>query len=186
MKSFSIKKKKSIHLKKDEIKEICKLKNSFWKYGIKKNLEWFKDNIEDNDIHIIMKYDKKIIGYNLLRIRNVFEGSKKKPFYYFDTLIIHKKFRGKKLSNKILKYNNKIFNKKKIRGFLICKKETQTLYEKLGWKKLINSKFSIKGKVQKKNFVGMINSHKKFRSKQKSIYYLNLIYKKAELFEVTN
>ena len=38
--------KKTKQLKKQEIHNICKLKNSHWNYGFKSNLAWFKKNVK--------------------------------------------------------------------------------------------------------------------------------------------
>ena len=67
MRNFSLSSLNLKKLSKREIYEICKLKNSFWRYGLKNNLEWFKKNVFKDDLHIILKLNKKIIGYNLLR-----------------------------------------------------------------------------------------------------------------------
>ena len=37
-------------LTKKEILEICNLKNTFWKYGLKSNINWFKNNVKNKDI----------------------------------------------------------------------------------------------------------------------------------------
>ena len=178
MENFSIKSIKSNRLRNDEIKKICKLKNTFWKYGLRENFKWFKRNVHKEDTHIILEYKKKIIGYNLLRLRKFLVSKKKKNYFYFDTLLIHKKFRNKKLSNLILEFNNRIFKKKKIHGFLICKKGIQPLYKKYGWKRLDYDKFLIKEKKYKKNsFIGMINNYKNFTSKKKHIYYIEQVSK---------
>ncbi len=165
-------------LKKNDIREICKLKNSFWKYGLNNNLTWFKKNILKDDIHIILRYKKKIIGYNLLRKRNFYNNSKKKYYYYFDTLIIDKDFRKLKLSKKILKLNNSILYKKKIHGFLICKKKSENFYKKFNWKKIKNTQFILKDHKFKKNlFIGMVNNYLRLDIKKKNIYYLKQINK---------
>ena len=56
---------------KGELKEICNLKNSFWKYGIKSQIKWFRENVKNKDINVLLKKDHKIIGYALLRHRSL-------------------------------------------------------------------------------------------------------------------
>ena len=65
-------------LKKKNILSICKLKNDYWKYGLRSNLNWFKKNIKTNDIHNLLFIDKKLIGYTLLRKRKAIIKNKKK------------------------------------------------------------------------------------------------------------
>ena len=70
--------KKTKQLKKKHIHNICKLKNSFWNYSFKSNLSWFKKNVKSNDIHNLIYYNSKIIGYTLLRFRTFYLGKVKK------------------------------------------------------------------------------------------------------------
>ncbi len=167
----------SLNLKKlnrKEIYEINKLKNSFWKYGLKNNLIWFKKNVLKDDIHVILKFKKKIIGYNLLRKRNFYYNSKKKNYYYFDTLIIDEKYRRLNLAKKILKYNNEIFKEKKSHSFLICKKKHEAFYKKFNWVKINNSKFVLKDHIfLKEKFIGMVNNLNQYTFKNKKMYCLN-------------
>ena len=81
-------------LNKQQIYNICKLKNTHWKTGLKLNLKWFKKNVKDNDIHNLMYYNSKLIGYTLLRNRTFFLGKVKKKYFYFDTLIVDKKLKN--------------------------------------------------------------------------------------------
>ena len=70
--------KKNKKLKKQEIHNICKLKNSHWNYGFKSYIEWFKKNIKSYYIHNLVYYNSKLIGYTLLRIRTFYSGNIKK------------------------------------------------------------------------------------------------------------
>ena len=64
--------KKTKQLQKDQIIQICKLKNTHYKYGFKSNFDWFKKNVKTEDIHNLIYYNSKLIGYTLLRIRTFF------------------------------------------------------------------------------------------------------------------
>ena len=178
MRNFSLSSLNLKKLSKREIYEICKLKNSFWRYGLKNNLEWFKKNVFKDDLHIILKLNKKIIGYNLLRKRCFYHSTQKKIYYYFDTLIIDKDFRKLNLSKKLLELTNEILKKKKTHGFLICKRRSEKFYKKFNWKKIENSQFIIKDHNYKKSFfIGMINNYLRLDIKKKNIYYFNRITK---------
>ena len=58
--------------KKNDIQNICKLKNSHWKYGIKSQLKWFQMNMKDKDIHNLAYMKRKLVGYVSLRKRSFF------------------------------------------------------------------------------------------------------------------
>ena len=65
---------------KGELKEICNLK-IVWKYGIKSQIKWFRENVKNKDINVLLKKDNKIIGYALLRHRSL-QLSKNQNIYY--------------------------------------------------------------------------------------------------------
>ena len=53
-------KKKKI-LSNKELLEIYKLKNSFWKFGINNQKNWYAKNVKENDINILLKKAKELI-----------------------------------------------------------------------------------------------------------------------------
>ena len=57
-------------LNKDKVLQISKLKDSQWSFGLKSQLEWFKNNIKKNDIHNLLYIKSKLVGYTLLRRRS--------------------------------------------------------------------------------------------------------------------
>jgi hypothetical protein len=130
--------KKTNKLTDKEIIQICNLKDTHWRFGLKSQVKWFKNNIKKNDIHNILKYKKKIIGYTLLRVR-YFKIKLLKKFLLFDTLIISKKYRDIKLSIQLMKFNNRIIRKNKKVSCLMCSKKMINFYKKFGWK-IINKK----------------------------------------------
>ena len=66
---FSLKSIVSDKLTNKEIKEICLLKDKQWKFGIKSQLKWFKNNIKKYDLHNLFYIKSKLVGYTLLRKR---------------------------------------------------------------------------------------------------------------------
>ena len=131
--------KKTKQLKFAEIYSICKLKNTHWNYSLKSNLKWFKENVKSYDIHNLIYYNSKLIGYTLLRIRTFYSGKIKNKYFYFDTLIIDMKYRNKGISYFLMKLNNQIIQKYNKVSFLICLKKMIKFYKKFGWK-LISKK----------------------------------------------
>ena len=136
--------KKTFQLKKNEVMQICKLKNSFWKFGLKSNLDWFRSKIKSNDIHNLIFANFKLIGYTVLRVNSLLRNKRKIKYFYLDTLIIHKKHRSNKFSSILMHFNNQIIlNNKKI-SFLICQKQMVKFYKKFSWKLLNKKYFTIK------------------------------------------
>ena len=121
MKLFS---KKTHQLSDKEIYEICLLKDTHWKFGLKSQIKWFNENIKSSDIHNTLTINKKLVGYTLLRNRKV-KTNLISNYLLFDTLIIKKEFRNKRLSNLLMDFNNKIIKKnKKISFLMFIKKAT--------------------------------------------------------------
>tara|TARA_Y100000766_G_scaffold69389_1_gene58121 strand:- start:294 stop:800 length:507 start_codon:yes stop_codon:yes gene_type:complete len=126
-----------------ELKEICSLKDQYWKHGLKSQLLWFKKNIKKNDICNILKINKRIIGLTILRKRTLVIGGKRKKYILFDTLIISKKYRKKNLSKFLMILNNYVILKKNLISLLFCKKKLIKFYEKFGWSQLNNKNFKV-------------------------------------------
>ena len=130
----------------NQIELLCRLKNTFWKFGLISNKEWFFKNVKSNDLNLFLKKDKVLIGYTLLRKR-IFKKSKKKGFFlYLDTLITSKKLRNKGYGQLLLAYNNYIIKKNKLHGFLLCRKKNINFYRKMGWKLIAKNKYKILNK----------------------------------------
>ena len=133
--------KKTKELRNIEIKKILILKNSFWKFGIKSQKKWFKENVKKRDVHNFLFLNSKLIGYTLLRLRKI---KNLKSFYFLlDTMIIKKELRKKRYGKLLMKFNNDIISKNKKIGFLICKKKEIGFYKKFNWKNLSKRKYKL-------------------------------------------
>ena len=161
--------KKTKQLKKEQIYNICNLKNTHWNYSLKSNLEWFKKNVKAYDIHNLIYYKSKLIGYTLLRIRSFYLGEIKKKYLYFDTLIIDKKYRNKGISHFLMRFNNQVIKKNNKISFLICFNKMIKFYKKFGWEVISKKNFLIGDYKSSKK--GMF-FNRKVLNKKKYIFYL--------------
>ena len=135
--NYSLVSLKTSKLNKNKIIQISNLKDSQWRFGINSQIEWFKKNIKKNDIHNLLYLKSKLIGYTLLRRRSFNNNNKlKKRYLLFDTLIIHKDYRNKKLSNLLMIFNNTIIRETGLFSFFICKNDLVNFYKKYDWIKL--------------------------------------------------
>ena len=145
-------------LEKSILLKIIKLKRQEWKNKLDDQILWIKNNIKKNDIHVILYNEKFIIGYTLLRKRVIKTNSKQIiNFYLFDTHIIDKNYRKKKINNIALSriLMDTILDfiiSKKLISLLFCKQKLTRYYRSFGWKvfdkrKIIN--------YNKKNLVAM-------------------------------
>ena len=150
--------KKTSQLSTKEIKSVCLLKDTHWKYGLNSQLTWFKKNVKSLDIHNMLLINKKLVGYTLLRIRKI-KSDITRNYFLFDTLIIKKELRKTKLSNSLMSLNKDIILKNKKIAFLTCKKQLIKYYKKYGWSKLNNKQIKIID--GKRNMYGMFFNYKK-------------------------
>ena len=159
-------------LNNNEIKQICLLKDKQWKFGLNSQLKWFKNNIKKFDLHNLFYIKTKLVGYTLLRKRTCkIENLKKNTDYLlFDTLVIDKKYRGLKLSNLLMSFNNTIIKLSGFSSFLTCSNELVDFYKKKNWTKLNNKDFIVIGPPFSCN--GMVfNKKEDFK---KFIFYINI------------
>ena len=134
--------KRSKELSKKMIKSICILKNTFWKYGLESQLKWFKKYIKPEDIHNMIIQNDKLIGYTCLRYQKA-KATSFRNYLLFDTLIIEKSFRNKKLSYALMDLNLKKIRKEKKISFLKCNDNLVEFYSKFKWIKLKKKNFKI-------------------------------------------
>ncbi len=172
MKKLLLKSKLTKNLKKKDIQSICKLKNTHWRYGIKSQINWFKANMKDGDIHNLGYFKGKLIGYVSLRKRNFLLNKKKKRYLYFDTLIVLKKYRKLEIGHKLLNLTVKVIKKSKLHSMLICKKQVINFYEKYDWQKVIQKKIKIIDHKYSKNLSMMCFNQTKQMSKTNIRYFI--------------
>ena len=124
-----------------------------------------------NDFHLFLKKDEKIIGYVQLGKRKYILNSKENNYYLFRTLIVLKKERNEKVAKKIMHEVSNFIKKKRLPGFLLCKKDLIKFYEKYGWIKLKINKFKVED--HKTSLCGMIYNLKKADDKKIIKFYYN-------------
>tara|TARA_B100001057_G_scaffold501082_1_gene620338 strand:+ start:5762 stop:6268 length:507 start_codon:yes stop_codon:yes gene_type:complete len=149
------KSKKTNKLTNLDKKNILILKNEFWKRGIKSQKEWFKSNIRIFDIHNLLFFKRKLIGYTCLRYRSKLIKKKFSKYLLFDTLIVSKTYRKKGIGSVLMSYNNTVILNHNLPSFLVCEKKTIEFYKKNRWKLLKDNLFLIKDETYNRKF-GMI------------------------------
>jgi hypothetical protein len=171
MKRFNLINLTTKKLKQKDILSICKLKNSYWPWTLSNQVKWFKSNVKKMDINVMLIYEKKLVGYTLLRKRKAYQNNKQFNYLYFDTFLIHKNLRKQGAGEALVLFNNKVIKKLKKTAFLICSKNIVKFYLKYSWKLLPKKSFKIvdhetRWFKKKLNIFGMTyNFDKKFNKK---------------------
>ena len=160
-KDLNIQKFKHSLIKRNDLDNVIKLKKKEWKYSFLSHNKWIAQNLKDNDLHILLLKEKKLIGYNLLRKRRYFnlieefekKRLKKKYYLYFDTFIIDPNYRKKGFAKFFLKKINKIILKQDLFSLLLCKKKHVKFYKSLKWKQTNKKRFKIIDKKTRLNLM---------------------------------
>lgn len=147
-------------LKRQDIFQICNLKNTYWRFSLDKQIQWFQKNIKNDDIHFCYFKRQNIVAYNSLRKSYFIFKEKKKIFFLFDTFLIHKNFRKIGLAKKMMNQNLKLLKKSKKIGFLLCQKKHINFYKKLKWKYLKNQNYKLNIFKKKKLHIMFVNFSK--------------------------
>jgi len=158
---------KTSKLNKNQIKQILKLKNTYWKHTLISQKKWFKKNAKSRDLHNIVSINNNIIGYTFLGFRSFKNTKSKKKLKYllFATLILKKKYRNFFYASKIMKFNNKIILKNKKLSLLLCKKSKIKFYKFFGWFKIKKSYFNVVDHPHR--LIGMIYNFRTLKNKIK-------------------
>lgn len=125
------------------IDRVIALKQSAWPYPKDSQLTWIKNNLKDDDFHVILHYNNIDIAYlNLCKVNCIINGFEVTCFGIGNVCAKEKnKGYGKKLVETI---NDWLTNKDKI-GLLFCHPEVESFYCKCGWSKIETSNCSIAG-----------------------------------------
>ena len=156
----SVKKK---NLKKKIILSICKLKDTHWKNGLISQLKYFKKICRNDDLNNLIFFDKKLIGYTLLRKRKFRTQINKNNYLHFDTLIIDKNYRNYGMSKLLMHFNNLVIKRNNKPSFLTCKKKLVNFYKAFNWKLERKKKFKTKILVKGK-FIMSFNFNRKLKN----------------------
>lgn len=136
---------KNKNIKNNQILSISKLKDSFWRYGIKNQKIFLRSNTNANDLHILAYKNKEIVGYVNLKIKlfKKNDNTKKNKFFLFDGFIVDKRFREINIGRNIIKISKKKSKLLKMPILLLCKRSIMPFYKKLNFKIIPKKKYQL-------------------------------------------
>lgn len=109
-------------IEENVIEDIIKLKETFWPFPYESQIKWINNIFTDNDEHYVYYENGILKAYCCILHRNN---------HILDSVIIHPDYRKQGLGTKMVQ---EVITHIKKNIFLLCKKETISFYERLGWK----------------------------------------------------
>lgn len=121
------------NLKQEDLLKICAIKSLNWPYPITEQLSWIKNNIEENDYHLMIKQNEEVIAYaNLVNVTATTINGCDIVFKGVGNVCTSEK--GKGYGNIIMTGVNNVLATKNWPGILLCKHNLLGYYEKFNWK----------------------------------------------------
>lgn len=141
----------------DLLNKIGTLKMQHWNYSVIEHLKWFDDNINTDDIHLCVLENDKLIAYTtILNIEYHLEEEISKSAFGVGSVCVDKDNLNKQFGFLIIQLATFYIRQQSSIGFLICKDELVTFYEKCNWIKF-NAKFIIANTTNHCNLLCTIN-----------------------------
>ena len=134
---------KNSRLPEEKLKEIIKLKNQSWQYPFSSQKNWIKNNLCDEDVHLLMYNENRLVGYLDIVEVSVSLDDKTIEMLGIGNVCVDKSFLKQGLGKKlVLRANQEITNKNKT-GVLLCHENLVAFYKKCGWSLVKYSKLKI-------------------------------------------
>lgn len=138
---------KHVDLSVAEKLQIAELKNQHWPYGIESQLQWMKENINDNDYHIlgIDALTTNLLAYiTIVQLKVVIDGITK-PMLGIGGVCISKEIEHSGYGKILTKTAETFIQKRNLHGILLCKDELVHFYKKVGWKLIVFKQAEVAG-----------------------------------------
>ncbi|ARV09694.1 hypothetical protein BTO05_08580 [Winogradskyella sp. PC-19] len=131
----------------DELETICSIKDENWNYGLQNQLDWIKNNINDEDIHVIVEYNSRLIAYLNLVVRQITIDKDNFEVFGIGNVCVSKSKHKSGLGTQLMNYTKEYLKTESKIGILLCKDSLIKFYEKNGWRLIDTNKLgpSLKG-----------------------------------------
>lgn len=161
------------NISKKEIEDLCKIKVEHWNYDLKSQINWWKENSDEDYLIITLMSGKKKVAFLRIRRREIFIYNKPLKCSFITEVCVSNKFKSMGVGRKIMFEANKYLISQKEVGYLLCFKDKDEFYKKCKWIlfKDVN--------IRSKSFESFL------RNNQKSCFFFN-IKQKITLAQLNN
>lgn len=136
-----------------QLEDIALIKSQHWKYPLESQIKWFKENLIESDIHLLMLNGDRLIGYLTITDVELTVDNERINACGLGSVCIDKDFLHKGYATKLVKEASSYISEKEKIGCLLCKENLIRLYG--GCCDFIET-VSPKILVQSKNFVNTL------------------------------
>lgn len=117
-----------------ELNRIIELKDQIWVHGFEKQVAWMKQNVSENDFHVLLENENNLIAYaQLIQIDFLINNKQLKGLGISNVCAIEK---GKGVGKSLMNAVNTKLEKSKMQGLLFCQLKNVEFYKKCGWQNL--------------------------------------------------
>lgn len=116
------------------LNKICVLKKQHWNYPIKEQLKWIHLNLKPEDVHVCILDRGNLIAYaNLLDVEYKLNDNINRHALGIGNVCVDKKHLKMHFGFLIIQLATFYIRQQNTKGFLICKDELVSFYEKCNW-----------------------------------------------------
>lgn len=131
-------------ISESEVLEVCSLKAIRWNYSLEEHRKWMKVNIKDEDYHILIKDDNKLIAYANLVNTTALINRKLTNFKGIGNVCTIES--GVGYGNILMNAINKGLDENNWSGILLCKDDLIKYYKKFDWTLIKEADMKFKNK----------------------------------------
>lgn len=121
-------------IKQNDIDRIIALKSVFWKYSYESQFNWLKNNLHDDDLHLMVFEKEQLIGYlNLVNIQITINESNLDALGIGNVCTYES---GNGYGSVLMAELNNYLIENNLIGVLFCQFRLELFYAKFSWKKI--------------------------------------------------
>lgn len=132
--NFKISCIKHSEISEEMIDKIIEVKRNYWNYTYEEHNRWMKENIKDDEYHlIILNEELEIIAYLTMAKTYINYNDIREEVIGVGNVCVDKKYSGLGIGQLLMSICNYYLNSFGKRTILMCKEHLIKFYEKSGW-----------------------------------------------------
>ena len=143
---YEISIKNTIELSDKDLYELIRLKQQYWAYDEVMQKEWFDNNIEPCDYHILVRSNDSLLAYlNIVNI-NVDLNDKQIGMLGIGNVCVDQAHAKTGIGSVIIGIANSFIKSREMCGVLLCRNNVTGFYKKNQWNLVVSEKVIVNNK----------------------------------------